>query len=1203
MAQNIPFLFGAGGGPPAPAPPSQHQHIAPNTHQQPNGIPSQAQQAAFLQNAQIPGMDMSALNGISPEQLALIGQLFQSGALNLPQIPIPAQMPAPTAAAASVPPSATQAHAQAAIAPPTEEDVEMDKEEGELEEGEELEAGREREFLRPPPTGPRKRSASPRDQYGRADRRASFQDQRMSENPAKARKVSEQRSNGQASKQGASPSMSRRTTTNSQPNGRRAIDEGSAARKFVLQMHNAGYSFEQLAKEVPDHKALRSMYKALNLPLPSESAVAHVPQIDGTVPSPLQQPRLNGIATNGAQPLAVGDRKVSATSRPAPAKPAPSANREQYLAKLAKLKTKPAASTVTPAIHKSVEQPTPAVTMAVTDKEPIVLPAAPAPSTQPAASKSVVKTELIKERLAKLKAEQAAKTMSAQPSSDAPIASSPLAQPAPPPASSIPQPPSFAAYNGLGAGLSEISAKASSSTQPPASGLTAMIQPQATQYVPAQAQTVFSSAPPTPSRQGSALPGLFSLPGLFMDGGPTQPSPPVQQSPASIRPPPPVAKLVPLPVVPGQLVRSSVGDHLSGFSPAPSPAPLNVARRRPVAADFDNEVPMSAAPTTSKRTVFGQSRSNSESERLVIEVSEDEDEDDDGEVDAEPVPVVSATKPFHSVGNLPNFPPKPNFSSAPGTPVGVTPGTAAEYAQRMKANQLEMERMKRTIAEKMAEQEAKKLAKSKGATGVQAGSTPTSGKSTPMLQATAAKASAPLTVDTATTNGSKQKSTQSMSVAALAREQEMASLMVRQQQVTEQLSRASSASVAPSSASGEPVMGALPGSEAVFAETAHDGANAVAQAVEMDVDTATNGEQMDVSSEEEGEMSHDALEMPEPTDGVVTGLGVPDDDDKIGSQASTVGTSQPGLENATLARASDGISEAVDGVTNTVTTESNDEDALENGIGIDEPMDEESSDEDGEENDLDGLDGPVPQTAEITNVAVDNDQNGEEGLIQDDTSSASSTRASDDDEEEYEPELIRPDANGTGEAIAAFPDVNTDKAIVVQRPADDDLAPELQPAKEQQTAIVDDQEPRPRISHFKPYESPLTRFHDYRYHPDYLNNVSKGFRSMTYSHRIDSNKMLCPYEAAGGKCNDKSCEHQHFHTMAITDTALLQELGTSRMPAKGAAEEKRWKEGLGAVVKQLRTTNIGRDANAIAARIAEYRRDFLGDPTKTLNLG
>ena len=68
------------------------------------------------------------------------------------------------------------------------------------------------------------------------------------------------------------------------------------------------------------------------------------------------------------------------------------------------------------------------------------------------------------------------------------------------------------------------------------------------------------------------------------------------------------------------------------------------------------------------------------------------------------------------------------------------------------------------------------------------------------------------------------------------------------------------------------------------------------------------------------------------------------------------------------------------------------------------------------------------------------------------------------------------------------------------------------------------------------------------------------------------------------------------------DTLLLKELGTYRTPTHGPESDKKWREGLGAVVKQLRTTNLGKDANAIAARIAEYRREFVGDPTMTLNL-
>lgn len=70
----------------------------------------------------------------------------------------------------------------------------------------------------------------------------------------------------------------------------------------------------------------------------------------------------------------------------------------------------------------------------------------------------------------------------------------------------------------------------------------------------------------------------------------------------------------------------------------------------------------------------------------------------------------------------------------------------------------------------------------------------------------------------------------------------------------------------------------------------------------------------------------------------------------------------------------------------------------------------------------------------------------------------------------------------------------------------------------------------------------------------------------------------------------------------IPDNDLLREIGTRKIPAKGPEEEKKWRDGLTAVVKELRTTNRGKDVAVIAQRIAEYRRDFIGDPTKTLML-
>ncbi|RAH84865.1 hypothetical protein BO86DRAFT_208668 [Aspergillus japonicus CBS 114.51] len=72
------------------------------------------------------------------------------------------------------------------------------------------------------------------------------------------------------------------------------------------------------------------------------------------------------------------------------------------------------------------------------------------------------------------------------------------------------------------------------------------------------------------------------------------------------------------------------------------------------------------------------------------------------------------------------------------------------------------------------------------------------------------------------------------------------------------------------------------------------------------------------------------------------------------------------------------------------------------------------------------------------------------------------------------------------------------------------------------------------LTTFTQYDSPLKHFKAYRYHPSYVENVAHGYRSLTYSHNIDPMKYLCPFEAAGGVCNDRSCEFQHFRDMSLS---------------------------------------------------------------------
>ncbi|USP77719.1 hypothetical protein yc1106_04993 [Curvularia clavata] len=169
----------------------------------------------------------------------------------------------------------------------------------------------------------------------------------------------------------------------------------------------------------------------------------------------------------------------------------------------------------------------------------------------------------------------------------------------------------------------------------------------------------------------------------------------------------------------------------------------------------------------------------------------------------------------------------------------------------------------------------------------------------------------------------------------------------------------------------------------------------------------------------------------------------------------------------------------------------------------------------------------------------------------------------------------------------------------------DDLAPELQPRT---ISVVDVVEPEPTPEEkvddeppqFKPYESPLRMFKSYRYHPNYLQDVPGGFLSTTFSHQIDPDTPFCQTEVEGGTCTYPECPAQHFRDAIITGDKLLLQLGTAN-PGKTSEEKQRWNDGLRGVLKELRQRNI-KDPNGIAEEIARYRRQFLNDDTRVVNL-
>ncbi|KAL4961802.1 uncharacterized protein BDV14DRAFT_179677 [Aspergillus stella-maris] len=135
---------------------------------------------------------------------------------------------------------------------------------------------------------------------------------------------------------------------------------------------------------------------------------------------------------------------------------------------------------------------------------------------------------------------------------------------------------------------------------------------------------------------------------------------------------------------------------------------------------------------------------------------------------------------------------------------------------------------------------------------------------------------------------------------------------------------------------------------------------------------------------------------------------------------------------------------------------------------------------------------------------------------------------------------------------------------------------------------------------FSPYTSPLKMFKAYRYHSDYQNNVSSGYRSLTYSHNIDPLKHLCPFETSGGVCNDRSCEYQHFRDMALSDDKILVQMGSLR-EGKTTEESDKYVAGLKETINDMRRDKV-KDMNTVATEIAAYRRRFLQDPTRVLAL-
>ena len=79
---------------------------------------------------------------------------------------------------------------------------------------------------------------------------------------------------------------------------------------------------------------------------------------------------------------------------------------------------------------------------------------------------------------------------------------------------------------------------------------------------------------------------------------------------------------------------------------------------------------------------------------------------------------------------------------------------------------------------------------------------------------------------------------------------------------------------------------------------------------------------------------------------------------------------------------------------------------------------------------------------------------------------------------------------------------------------------------EADTVLLDN---APASTHFTPYRSPLTSLKNFRFDSRFINLVAGGYRSLTYSNKIDPRRPLCSTELQDGICNDSTCAEQHLH--------------------------------------------------------------------------
>ncbi|KJX98191.1 hypothetical protein TI39_contig429g00025 [Zymoseptoria brevis] len=1067
--QQAAASYGAGGHPPSTSNTSlpthypQRDYNAFHPQTSAKGTPSatlQGQQMAFGQNAALPGFDMSILQGITPDQLALIARLIQTGTL-----PLPPGAPGSQVSNTALP---------LGLAPPTQPAVvsndAIDRDDGEVDEGE-VSDHQPRDFLSTPPKGPRQnRSPTILEKKARgvvanlesqsSSRRWSSQKTNLTAPPNAPRGPSGL-ANGQSNTRapngmGGSAPIQLNTRQPSPPSKRDILKE------FVLEMHRAGYGFEQMAKEVGNTPALRRLYGNLQLAVPSaDSAPA--------------------ARTNSSVSPVVSEQRPSTAAKRTLSKPAP-ADRSAYLAKLQAAKNKKSESVASTPINQaanSVSQVASPAQSSLPVEETRVEPQLP----QAAPPKKTFKTELVRQRLEALNAARAKQNV--QVSMSDPVPATP----------SFPQ--AELGQRSTSSGSTIIVNAQDNGTSLDFSGT-------GDQSSTAHGAQDLHSEPAMQSIPTPASPSIsrgFGLPGLFTTRASATPTFSTFAKDRTQTPEVPRTQSNQSPIVPSVMSTIQRPQQIASLA---APIRQSSATQQP----------------------FGQA--NHLAESFIIEASSDEEDDREDDEAPSGTSLKTITKQSPP-GNLRDFPPK---YSVPGPASASTPGTPGLDLKRKLE---EVEEMKRKIA-RLETRKTKSKSNTQAAKAVEgdasASSMPESGSVTPANAVQSNSQAKPLI----TTPANKMRAAEQEKESLKRRLLELQAHGVDLPPATRALAQTLPPAVEhqePTAEQNESVMDEDDFYNEEPSDTVADNLPDSTQSRDVAMTNATENASNEpehsssTKSIEGGELGTASLLAPgseqaamstrleEPSTTFSARANVdaqdpdpPDDDQDM----DDVYEPQPGLVPSSIVDVNSSESGSADGAGAPIPAEEVDPSNV-SPNDADDDTDDIGDDYEPSQNidTADEVAAPSPASTDAMSESASMSESEES------TSGEQSTAQSPDVDQVAD---LQPTPNVTNTA--------TDSTGI--RVVDDGLAPELQPASEQH--VVVHQQPQAESGFYKPYTSPLSCFKDFRFHPSFLEAVS-GHKSLTYSHRIDPNKQLCPYEV-GGRCNDKSCGFQHFKTMDLS---------------------------------------------------------------------